>query len=416
MSAHKEMGLEAHMLIHPDRWQSLRGRYEQERPRRMLALDGGGIRGLLTLGILQQIEKLVVDQTKLKLAEYFDYIAGTSTGAIIAAGLSRGMTTSDLIDFYNSCGQQMFEASWLIERIKYLYTADPLKAKLQEVFGHDTNLEPDNLKCLFLAVTKNVTTDSPWPISSNPDAKYNDPARKDCNLRIPLWQLVRASTAAPVYFPPEILQWDPADPSKTFVFADGGITPYNNPAFLLYRMATEPAYRLNWKKGEDNLLIISVGTGAAESLGATAASPNKNIVSTVAGLPGELMYGIQVDQDVSCRSIGRCTFGAPLDRETLDLVPRHLREEMTLEEQYAAPALPLSTNLGRAFLYARYNADLSPAGLTNLGFSKVDAASIQKMDAVENIPVLTEIGRAAGKRVAVAHFGPFLLRGKPASC
>jgi predicted acylesterase/phospholipase RssA len=69
MSAHKEMGLEAHMLIHPDRWQSLRGRYEQERPRRMLALDGGGIRGLLTLGILQQIEKLVVDQTKLKLAE-----------------------------------------------------------------------------------------------------------------------------------------------------------------------------------------------------------------------------------------------------------------------------------------------------------------------------------------------------------
>jgi uncharacterized protein len=223
-----------------------------------------------------------------------------------------------------------------------------------------------------------------------------------------LWQLVRASTAAPVYFPPEVVQWDPTDPSKTFVFVDGGVTPYNNPAFLLYRMATEPAYRLNWKKGEDNLLIVSIGTGAAESLGATAARPNRNIVSTVAGLPGELMYGIQVDQDISCRTVGRCTFGAHLDREIMDLVPRQEREGTTLEEQYAAPAVPLSTNLGRQFLCARYNADLSVAGLKDLGFSHVDAANIQKMDAVGNIPVLTEIGRAAAQRVATDHFGSFL--------
>jgi hypothetical protein len=396
------------MLIHPERWKSLRGRYEPDRPHRMLALDGGGIRGLLTLGILQKIEKLVAERTNKKLCDYFDYIAGTSTGAIIAAGLARGLTTSDLIDFYTSCGEHMFEASCVLERIKYLYTADPLKAKLQDVFGHETNLEPDNLKCLLLAVTKNVTTDSPWPISSNPDAKYNDPGRKDCNLKIPLWQLVRASTAAPVYFPPEVLQWDPSDGSKTFVFADGGVTPYNNPAFLLFRMAIEPAYRLNWKKGEDQLLIVSVGTGAAESLGATAASPNKNIVSTVAGLPGDLMYGIQVDQDVNCRTVGRCTFGAPLDREILDLVPRQVEEGMNLEQQYAAPRVPLTTNLGRSFLYARYNADLSSAGLGNLGFSNLDAAKIQKMDAVENIPTLTEIGRAAGQQVEAAHFGSFL--------
>ena len=404
------------MLIHPDRWNTLRNRYEKERPRRMLALDGGGIRGLVTLGILQKIEDLVKVKTGGKLCDYFDYIAGTSTGAIIAAGLARGMTTSDLVNFYTLTGKQMFDPARLVERIKYLYSADPLKAQLQEVFGHDTNLEPANLRCLLLAVTKNVTTDSPWPISSNPDARYNDPMRKDCNLRIPLWQLVRASTAAPVYFPPEILQWDPSDPSKTFVFVDGGVTPYNNPAFLLYRMATDPAYRLNWKKGEDNLLIVSIGTGAAESLGATAARPNKNIVSTVAGLPGALMYGMQVDQDINCRTVGRCTFGAHLDRELLDLVPRTLGDTtgdtscggLTLEEQYASPAVPLSTNLGRHFLYARYNADLSASGLEGLGFSEVNAASIQKMDAVENISVLLEIGRAAGKHVEAAHFGPFL--------
>jgi hypothetical protein len=396
------------MLIHPERWKSLRDRYQEDRPHRMLSLDGGGIRGLITLGILERIEKLVQEKTGRKLEEYFDYIAGTSTGAIIAAGLSRGLTTADLITFYTSSGKQMFDPAWLLERIKYLYTSDPLKAQLQDVFGRDTNLEPDNLRCLLLAVTKNVTTDSPWPISSNPDAKYNDPARKDCNLRIPLWQLVRASTAAPVYFPPEVVQWDPTDPSKTFVFVDGGVTPYNNPAFLLYRVATEPAYRLNWKKGEDSLLIVSIGTGAAESLGATAARPNKNIVSTVAGLPGELMYGIQVDQDVSCRTIGRCTFGAHLDREIMDLIPRESREGMTLDEHYEAPAVPLSTNRGRHFLYARYNADLSGDGLKNLGFPQLDATSIQKMDAVGNIPALIDIGRAAAQRVEPKHFGPFL--------
>ena len=396
------------MLIHPDRWSTLSHRYQDERPRRMLALDGGGIRGLITLGILQKIEDLVKLKTGGQLCDYFDYIAGTSTGAIIAAGLARGMTTSDLIDFYTSSGKQMFDPACLVERIKYLYSADPLKVQLQEVFGHDTNLEPANLKCLLLAVTKNVTTDSPWPISSNPDAKYNDPTRKDCNLKIPLWQLIRASTAAPVYFPPEVVQWDPTDPSKTYVFVDGGVTPYNNPAFLLYRMATEPAYRLNWKKGEDNLFVVSIGTGAAESLGATAARPNKNIVSTVAGLPGGLMYGMQVDQDLSCRMVGRCTFGAHLDRELLDLVPRALGVGLTLEEQYASPLVPLSTNLGRHFLYVRYNADLSGSGLEVLGFPNQNPANVQKMDAVENIPVLLEIGRAAGKRVDAAHFGSFL--------
>ena len=104
----------------------------------MLALDGGGIRGLLTLGILEKIEALVAGATGKKLGDYFDYIAGTSTGAIIAAGLARGMSVAELVDFYRSAGKQMFEHSSLIERVKYFYTADPLKAKLQTVFGAAT--------------------------------------------------------------------------------------------------------------------------------------------------------------------------------------------------------------------------------------------------------------------------------------
>jgi uncharacterized protein len=394
-------------MDYPDRWRHLLPRYKDERPRRMLALDGGGIRGLVTLGILEGLEKLVRDKGYARLCDYFDYIAGTSTGAIIAAGLACGMSVADLIDFYRKNGKEMFEPSRLVERVKYFYTADPLKLKLQEVFGANTRLGSDKLQCLLLVVTKNVTTDSPWPISNNPEAKYNEPGRLDCNLLIPLWQLIRASTAAPVYFPPEILQWDPHDASRTFVFVDGGVTPHNNPAFLLYRMATDPAYRLNWKTGEKELLIVSVGTGAAVSLGATAASPNKNIVATVGGLPGELMYGIQVEQDINCRTVGRCTYGERLDREVLDMVARDSTPGMTLDQRYAAPLIPLTNDLGRHFLYARYNADLSATGLATAGFKNVNASSIQKMDAVENMETLLAIGQKAAGMVSAAHFGSF---------
>lgn len=406
-------------LLHPERWGAVVNRYAEDRPRRMLSLDGGGVRSIVTLQILQNIEQQLSEALQasrsFRLCDYFDYIAGTSTGAILAAGLALGMSVSELTSFYLDTAEAMFEQSHLVSRLKSLYTADPLKLKLQEVFGSDTTLEladgSENrkLKCLLLVVTKNYTTDSTWPVSSNPEAKYSDPQRKDCNLRIPLWQLVRASTAAPVYFPPEVIQWDPSDPSKAFVIVDGGVTAYNNPAFLLYRMATAPEYRLNWSTGERNLLIVSIGAGYPETVRANTSTPETTILSNVAGLPGQLMYSTMVDQDVNCRTIGRCTYGSHLDREIMDMVPRQVPFGATTSEFYAAPPIPLTTDLGRRFLYCRYNVDLSSSGLTELGFPQVDPLKIQKMDGVENISVLLEIGQAASKFVDLAHFGPFVV-------
>jgi hypothetical protein len=143
-------------------------------------------------------------------------------------------------------------------------------------------------------------------------------------------------------------------------------------------------------------------------MGTTAASPNQNMLSNAAGIPGGLMNTIQIDQDINCRTVGRCTYGAHLDNEIMDLVPRVVHEGMTKDEYYAAPPIPLDTDLGRRFLYCRYNIDLSGKGLAALGFPKVNPSSMQKMDAVENIPALTEIGIAAGQQVDAAHFGPFL--------
>jgi uncharacterized protein len=398
------------MLRHPDLWGPLRARYEGDaKPRKMLALDGGGIRGLITLGILQKMESLLAAREgaggNFRLCDLFDYIAGTSTGAIIAAGLARGMSTAELIQFYKDAGQAMFEKSHLLQRLVSFYAADPLRAQLRQVFGADTTLEPQHLKCLLLVVTRNITTDSPWPISSNPDAKYNSPVRADCNLRIPLWQLIRASTAAPVYFPPETLQWDVLDPSKAFVFVDGGVTPYNNPAFLLYRMATAQPYQLEWKTGERNLLLVSVGTGSAAS---PSFKTNINIAANVAGLPGHLMYGIQVDQDTNCRIVGRCSYGAVLDRELFDLTCRDTQTGGSVADWLSAPHLSMEQDLGRAFLYARYNADLSREGLDALSCSDIQPDDVQKMDSVDHMQELLRVGGAAGDQVKLDHFGSFV--------
>jgi hypothetical protein len=374
----------------------------------MLALDGGGIRGLLTLAILKEIET----QVGKPLCEYFDYIAGTSTGAIIAAGLARGMAVDDLITFYRSTGTEMFQRTRFLERLNSLYRNGPLEQQLKRVFGADTDLKPGNqLKTLLLVVTRNVSTDSPWPITNNPEAQYNLINRIDCNLNIPLWKLVRASTAAPVFFPPEVIQVDPNDDNKTFVFVDGGVTPYNNPAFLLYRFATDPAYRLEWPKGEKNLLLVSVGTGAAPTAGASAVDAGQNMLSTGVAIPGALMYGALIDQDINCRSVGRCVYGDVIDRELLDMVPRLGSDDGSATDRLSRPLVPLTQDLGRSFLYARYNVDLSDEGLQALGIEQGHSEEARKMDRTDaaHIDLLLSIGQQAASQVrARDHFGSFL--------
>jgi patatin-like phospholipase/acyl hydrolase len=370
-------------------WGTLASRYENKQQRKILSLDGGGIRGVITLEILSKLEKDLKSRLKkgddFRLSDYFDYFGGTSTGAIIAAGLSIGMSVDELLDFYTKKGKAMFDHRW--EIWKSFYESGPLLNMLKSTFGAETDMDIANgkFKTLLTVVTMNRSTDSPWPISNNPLAKYNNKERPDNNQKIKLHQLIRASTAAPAYFPPETLQWDPNDPSKTFVFVDGGVTPYNNPAFLLYRMVTLPAYNLNWEKGEDKLLIVSIGTGSATSAGVYG-----NIGKTLKQLPENLLYTMQVDQDINCRTVGRCTFGAPIDRELGDMIPKE-------------------KDTDRDFLYVRYNVDLSKNGLKELGLEHLDSDKVRKMDKPKNIKDLQLIGaKTAISQVNLEHFRAFV--------
>lgn len=387
-----------------DLWGPLADRYRTPRPRRILSLDGGGIRGLISLGVLDRLESELAHSlnrgSEFRLSEFFDLIGGTSTGAIIAAALARGMSVAELTSFYRDFGEEAFSKRSIFQRWKSLYVEGGLAAKLQQTFGQDTDLSPESLACLLVVVTRNSTTDSAWPISSNPSAKYNDPSRADCNLRIPLWQLLRASTAAPVFFPPEVIHWDPRDPKKSFVFVDGGTTVYNNPSFLLFRMATEPAYRLGWERGERELLVVSVGTGGAPVLGTTVEDPETNLVAAALNTLSAVMSQASVDQDVNCRVIGRCSYGGIVDREIHDVIaddPGH-------EDR----RLPLDADTGKAFLYVRYNAELTGNGLKELGLTQIDPKKVLRMDAVDRIEELQQIGRAVAAQVDLAHLGSFV--------
>ncbi len=133
-------------------------------------------------------------------------------------------------------------------------------------------------------------------------------------------------------------------------------------------------------------------------------------MSTGLGIPTALMYGALVDQDVNCRTIGRCTYGDLIDRELLDMVPREGADEGKLAERLKRQPVPLDVDMGRQFLFTRYNVDLSATGLKELGFGHIDPAAAKAMDKADaaHIQLLLDIGTAAARQVNVkAHFGPF---------
>lgn len=377
--------------------EKLNARIVSTGPKKILALDGGGIRGMIAVEVLAEIESQLSKKTgrgkDFRLADYFDFVAGTSTGAIIAACISVGMTVSEIRSFYLSSGEEMFDKASLLKRFRYTYEDERLAEKLQTVFGKDTTLGSDTLKTVLMMVMRNATTDSPWPISNNPFAKYNLRVREDgsprdnCNLDVPLWQLIRASTAAPVYFPPEVVKVG----SQEFVFVDGGITMYNNPAFQAFLMATVAPYKMEWPVGEDKLLVVSIGTGTSPQANADLEPGEMNLLYNATSIPSALMSAALNEQDLLCRVFGRCLAGDALDREVGDL------------KNAKGPVGP-----NKLFTYVRYNAELTPEGMKRLALSGINPEHVQQLDSVEHIPELQQVGQAVAKSVKLEHFARFI--------
>ena len=368
-----------------------------QQPKRLLAIDGGGIRGLIALEFLAEMERTLQHRLgggdAFRLADWFHYIGGTSTGAIIAAGLALGMRVDELQRFYVDHGRAMFGPARLVHRLRYRFESGPLSQALRGAFGPERTLGSADLRTLLLVTLRNATTDSPWPLSSNPAARFNDRALPDCNLDLPLWQVVRASTAAPTYFPPEAVQIGP----RRFLFEDGGITPYNNPAFLLFLMATAAPYRLQWPTGPDRLLLVSVGTGTVPTDGTGLRSQGMNLLSAAGAVPKALMFAALNQQDTACRMFGATLAGPPLDGELGAM----------LESEGGSGLPPL-------FTYVRYNVELTRAGLDALGLPAVRPRDVQRLDCIRVMDELAQLGRAAAAaQVRSGHFERHLSTNAP---
>lgn len=359
------------------------------RPKRILALDGGGLRGILSLGILARIEEVLRQRhgggDGFRLCHYFDLIAGTSTGAIIAAALAQGWTVDALREKYVGLGEQVFQKSLFRHGLlRAKYDDRRLSTELRQVFGEHTTLGGPELLTGLLVVTKRLDTGSAWPVANNPQGAYfhGNASGRLGNGLYPLWQVVRASTAAPGYFEPESITVATAEGAEPVVgnFVDGGVSPFNNPALQALMYATLSGYRVGWPTGADKLMLVSIGTGAADPAVARASLAASHAVGALVSL----MQDCAALQQTLLQWMSTSPTARVVDRELGDLSGDLIA------------GTPLVS-------YLRYDVDLRKAAVQALQPALTDddrIRSLSEMDAPENMATLHDLGvRAAARDV-----------------
>jgi uncharacterized protein len=119
-------------------------------------------------------------------------------------------------------------------------------------------------------------------------------------------------------------------------------------------------------------------------------------------LPGVLMGGAAIDQDINCRAIGRCVFGQTINREVGDMIPRRI-------DPLRGQVIPWTEDCGRQFLYARYDPSVDAEGMNALGLGHISPADVQAMDNVDHLEEMRQVGRAyADKWVDMKPFQRFV--------
>lgn len=363
-------------------------------PKRILAIEGGGVRGRFSLEILERIETLLREKTQRKdlvLADHFHLMAGSSVGAILATFLSWGWSLATLREMFDKELDKIFTRAKWWRRGVAVYRRGPFKERLQrllqEADGSPALFGTRRLKTWLLIVVRNLTTGSTWPLLNHPESKYNRLLLPDgrenvaSNLRLPLWQLVRGSTAAPWYFSPERVE---IAPGTEVEFVDGGITAYNNPSVIAYLMATLPAFPLRWEKGVDKLQVVSVGAGRVRTRVSLLQRVRLRRLQVAGKVPASLIEAASVEQDLVMRTMGRCLYGEAIDAEL-----------GTLAGEQA---------VGDAFRYCRYN--------RSFGEEEILAACRQykakfSLDSVRLAAWLSEQGRLyAQQAVRPEHLDP----------
>ena len=224
---------------------------------KILSLDGGGIRGVMAVRILQEIEKQIQERKGQSIQGYFDLIAGTSTGALTTGSLIAGMNSSQVINIYKNEGLDIFpyQSYWSLNRFS-LYLKYGLSAPKFSNEGLMNVLKKylvknklpikikDVVKPNILIVAYNMSTGEPSFFvnqNSQNSAWYSD---------IPLWEICVSSASAPTYFPPYELK----NQDENYPYVDGGVAA-NNPTLAAVAYAIKLGHKL------EEISVISIGTG-----------------------------------------------------------------------------------------------------------------------------------------------------------
>ncbi len=203
---------------------------------RILALDGGGIRGIFTASFLATLE----DLSRGRIADHFDLIVGTSTGGIIGLALAFGIPAKEILDLYVGRGRQIFSRPRKLGMLlRPKYESGPLARILREVFGERIINDVLTPVC----VTSYELTDSYPRIWKDDHAE--DSLDGGENLA---WKIALATSSAPIYFPGTTVVTGDSH-------VDGGLFA-NNPALVGLTEAVK-----YFRRPLDRIRILSVGAG-----------------------------------------------------------------------------------------------------------------------------------------------------------
>ncbi|WP_199249210.1 CBASS cGAMP-activated phospholipase [[Phormidium] sp. ETS-05] len=212
---------------------------------KILSLDGGGVRGVLAARMLVHLEQ----QINQPLHEYFDLIAGTSTGAMLAAAIALGLPAHEIVQLYRNKAEIVFpyESGWNFQRLPLILRFGPWAPKFSEVglvsvikelLGDKKIGEIEKPKLL---ITSYDTIEREPIIFKSWKAKF---------AAVSLWEACVCSTSAPTFFPAHKLEVE----GKIYSAIDGGLAA-NNPTAC----AVAAALRLGRQISE--LQVLSLGTG-----------------------------------------------------------------------------------------------------------------------------------------------------------
>jgi len=217
--------------------------------KRILSIDGGGIRGLIPATVLVEIERLAGK----RIAELFDVIAGTSTGGILAAGLcvpaenGKGprYAASDLVSLYRDHGAEIFSASWLRKLVSLFFGSEYSPEKLEYYLKQQLGAcRLADAVTGLLVTAYDMRAGEAWFFSR--EAARNKPERNYL-----LWEVARATSAAPTYFPPAKLPGSGGQGA----LVDGGVFA-NNPGLCAWVDGHEQV------NATSEVMILSLGTGS----------------------------------------------------------------------------------------------------------------------------------------------------------